>query len=104
MAGGRGVRLRPLTETVPKPMLRVAGRPILERIVLHLVGHGIHRIYLAIGYLGDQIEAHFGDGPVRAQIEYLREENRSEPAERSASSRSARGAHPCHERRPRDPG
>ena len=42
MAGGRGMRLRPLTESVPKPMLRVAGRPILERIVLHLVGHGTH--------------------------------------------------------------
>ena len=75
MAGGRGVRLRPLTETVPKPMLRVAGRPILERIVLHLVGHGVHRIYLAIGYLGHQIEEHFGDGHrLGAQIEYLREE------------------------------
>jgi dTDP-glucose pyrophosphorylase len=75
MAGGRGVRLRPLTETVPKPMLRVAGRPILERIVLHLVGHGIHRVYLAIGYLGDQIEAHFRDGrDLGAQIEYLKED------------------------------
>jgi len=75
MAGGRGVRLRPLTETVPKPMLRVAGRPILERIVLHLVGHGIHRIYLAIGYLGHQIEEHFGDGGrFGAQIGYLRED------------------------------
>ena len=41
MAGGQGTRLRPLTEDVPKPMLRVAGRPILERIVLHLVGFGI---------------------------------------------------------------
>src|SRR5688572_24947169 len=41
MAGGQGLRLRPLTETVPKPMIRVAGRPILERIVLHLVSHGI---------------------------------------------------------------
>ena len=76
MVGGRGVRLRPLTETIPKPMLRVAGRPILERIVLHLVGHGIHRIYLAIGYLGDQIESHFGDGgPFGAQIRYLREQD-----------------------------
>lgn len=75
MAGGRGVRLRPLTETVPKPMLRVAGRPILERIVLHLVGHGIRRIYLAIGYLGDVIEDHFGDGwQLGARIEYLRED------------------------------
>ncbi len=74
MAGGQGVRLRPLTETVPKPMLRVAGRPILERIVLHLVGAGIERVYLAVGYLGEVIEEHFGDGArFGCRIEYLRE-------------------------------
>jgi dTDP-glucose pyrophosphorylase len=75
MAGGRGTRLAPLTDTVPKPMLRVAGRPILERIVLHLVGHGITRIYLSINYLGEVIEAHFGDGNAfGARIDYLRED------------------------------
>lgn len=75
MAGGRGTRLRPLTETVPKPLLRVAGRPILERIVLHLVGHGVTRIFLAIGYLGEMIEEHFGDGHgLGARISYLRED------------------------------
>jgi dTDP-glucose pyrophosphorylase len=75
MAGGEGTRLRPLTDTVPKPMLRVAGRPILERIVLHLVGSGFRRIFLSINYLGDVIEAHFGDGSgYGARIEYLREE------------------------------
>jgi NDP-sugar pyrophosphorylase family protein len=60
--GGMGTRLRPLTEKIPKPMIPVAGRPILERIVLHLVGHGMRTIYLAIHYLGEQIQAHFGDG------------------------------------------
>ncbi|HET7471561.1 MAG TPA: nucleotidyltransferase family protein [Candidatus Limnocylindrales bacterium] len=75
MAGGQGARLRPLTDTVPKPMLRVAGRPILERIVLHLVGMGIRRIFLSINYLGTVIEDHFGDGSAfGATIEYLREE------------------------------
>jgi dTDP-glucose pyrophosphorylase len=74
MAGGRGARLRPLTETVPKPMLRVAGRPILERIVLHLVGVGVGRVFLAVGYLGNVIEEHFGDGSrFGCRIEYLRE-------------------------------
>ncbi len=74
MAGGQGVRLRPLTETIPKPMLRVAGRPILERIVLHLVGAGLERVYLAVGYLGNVIEDHFGDGSrFGCRIEYLRE-------------------------------
>ena len=74
MAGGLGTRLRPLTEDVPKPMLRVAGRPILERIVLHLVGFGIEHISISVGYLAEVIEAHFGDGTPSARIDYLRED------------------------------
>jgi dTDP-glucose pyrophosphorylase len=75
MAGGRGVRLQPLTAHRPKPMVEVAGRPILERVVLHLVGHGIRRIYLSVNYLAEMIEAHFGDGSAfGCSIEYLREE------------------------------
>jgi dTDP-glucose pyrophosphorylase len=75
MAGGKGTRLRPLTENCPKPMILVAGRPILERVVLHLVGYGIRKIYLSINYLGQMIESHFGDGSrFGCSIEYLREE------------------------------
>src|SRR5438105_7550321 len=75
MAGGQGTRLRPLTETIPKPMIRVAGRPILERIVLHLVSFGIRRVFLSINYLGNVIEDHFGDGGrFGCRIEYVREE------------------------------
>lgn len=75
MAGGKGMRLRPLTEVVPKPMIRVAGRPILERLVLHMVGFGIRRLFLSINYLGSMIEEHFGDGSqFGCTIEYLREE------------------------------
>ncbi len=74
MAGGRGERLRPLTDSTPKPMLKVAGRPILERLVLHLVGFGIHRIFLSVNYLSEMIERHFGDGArFGCRIEYLRE-------------------------------
>jgi dTDP-glucose pyrophosphorylase len=74
MAGGRGERLRPLTDAIPKPMVRVAGRPILERIVLHLVGFGIRRIFLSVNYLADVIERHFGDGArYGCRIDYLRE-------------------------------
>lgn len=62
MAGGRGHRLRPHTDAVPKPMLAVAGRPILERIVLHLVGGGIRDVYLAVNYGAEVIVEHFGDG------------------------------------------
>ena len=75
MAGGRGVRLNPLTEDRPKPMLHVAGRPILERIVLHLVGSGIRRIFLAVNYLADLVEDHFGNGSqFGCSISYLRED------------------------------
>ncbi|HVV11200.1 nucleotidyltransferase family protein [Amycolatopsis sp.] len=75
MAGGKGTRLGPLTKNMPKPMLPVAGRPILERLVLHLVGSGIERIFLSVNYLADIIEKHFGDGSkFGCSIEYLREE------------------------------
>jgi dTDP-glucose pyrophosphorylase len=75
MAGGQGRRLFPMTATIPKPMIRVAGRPILERIVLHLVGHGIRRIFLSVHYLAHVVEEHFGDGSqFGCVIEYLRED------------------------------
>jgi dTDP-glucose pyrophosphorylase len=75
MAGGQGVRLRPLTEHVPKPMLPVAGRPIIERLVLHLVGFGLKRIFVSVNYLGDVIVEHLGDGSrLGARVEYLRED------------------------------
>ena len=74
MAGGRGTRLHPVTESIPKPMLEVAGRPMLERIVLHLVGHGIQTIYISVNFMAGVIENHFGDGSgFGCHIEYLRE-------------------------------
>jgi len=75
MAGGKGTRLYPLTKDIPKPMVKVAGRPILERLVLHLVSHGIHRIFLSVNYLSDVIKEHFGSGErFGCQIEYLHED------------------------------
>lgn len=75
MAGGRGTRLAPLTDDTPKPMLPVAGRPILERLVLHLVGAGIRTIFLAVNYRREQIEDHFGNGAAfGCRIHYLRED------------------------------
>lgn len=74
MAGGRGERLRPITDSIPKPMVRVAGRPILERIVLHLVGSGIRHVFFSVNYLADKIKDHFEDGRAfGCHIEYLRE-------------------------------
>jgi dTDP-glucose pyrophosphorylase len=75
MAGGRGERLRPITDSIPKPMIRVAGRPILERIVLHLVGHGFRRIFISVNYKAEIIRDHFGNGTgFGCRIEYLTEE------------------------------
>jgi dTDP-glucose pyrophosphorylase/CBS domain-containing protein len=74
MAGGEGRRLRPLTDRVPKPMVPVAGRPILERLVLQLVGYGIKRIYISVNYLAEVITEYFGDGSrLGCSIAYLRE-------------------------------
>ena len=74
MAGGKGKRLRPFTESVPKPMIKVAGRPILERVILHLISSGIRRIFISVNHLGEIIENHFKDGSnFGAEIEYLRE-------------------------------
>ena len=74
MAGGRGTRLGDLTRNLPKPMLKVAGRPILERLVLHLVGSGVRRLFISVNYLADIIVSHFGDGSRHGcSIEYLRE-------------------------------
>ena len=75
MAGGMGTRLRPITEDIPKPMVRVAGRPILEHIIYHLVGHGIKKIFLTVNYMAEVIENYFRDGAqFGCSIEYLREE------------------------------
>ncbi len=74
MAGGEGRRLRPLTDRIPKPMVPVAGRPILERIVLQLVGHGVKRISISVNYLAEVITEYFGDGArFGCSITYLRE-------------------------------
>lgn len=74
MAGGKGTRLGSITEKLPKPMVRVAGRPILERLVLHLVGFGFRRIFLSIHHLGHLVEDHFGSGErFGCRIYYLRE-------------------------------
>ena len=75
MAGGKGTRLHPITENIPKPMIPVAGRPILERLVMHLTGFGFQRIFISVHYLKDVIKEHFGDGSAfGCQIEYLEED------------------------------
>ena len=74
MAGGEGKRLRPYTETCPKPMLKVGSRPMLERIILNLRNEGFRDFTIAINYLGEIIENYFGDGQNHGvNITYVRE-------------------------------
>jgi NDP-sugar pyrophosphorylase family protein len=75
MAGGMGTRLRPHTENCPKPLLSVAGKPMLEHIIDRAKQEGFNRFVLATHYLGYMIEDHFGDGErFDVQISYLRED------------------------------
>jgi MurNAc alpha-1-phosphate uridylyltransferase len=62
LAAGRGERLRPLTDTTPKPLLKVRGRPLIEHHVIGLVEAGIERIVVNLAWLGAQISDFLGDG------------------------------------------
>ena len=62
LAGGRGERLKPLTDTRPKPMIEFHGRPFLEYLVELVRDQGFEEVLLLLGYLPEPIQAHFGDG------------------------------------------
>jgi len=74
MAGGRGERLRPLTDSTPKPLLKVGDKPILEHNLDRLRLFGIDDFWITLKYLGDQIESYFGDGHQKnIEIQYIYE-------------------------------
>ncbi len=74
MAGGRGERLRPLTETTPKPMLFVGDKPILEHKLDQLISYGIDDIWISINYRGEQIQSYFSNGKDKnVVIKYITE-------------------------------
>lgn len=76
MAGGMGTRLRPHTENCPKPLLSVAGKPMLEHIIERAKLEGFSHFVLAIHYLGHMIEDYFSNGQrLGVEIEYLREQS-----------------------------
>lgn len=78
MAGGYGMRLRPLTDETPKPMLEVGGRPAIEWIIKGLREAGIHHIIITTCYKADAIMQHFSDGSsFGVKIEYIYEEQLS---------------------------
>ena len=76
MAGGRGERLKPLTDKTPKPLLKVGDKPIIEHNIDRLNTFGIDDIWISVRYLGEQLVDYFKDGSEKAlRINYVWEEN-----------------------------
>lgn len=73
MAGGKGERLRPLTENIPKPLLEVGGKCIIDHNVDRLISYGVKHINVTINYLGEQIEEHFMEPRSGVQVKCFRE-------------------------------
>src|SRR5919109_1143863 len=77
MAGGRGQRLRPLTDKVPKPLLRVGASSIIERIIASLVSAGVEEVFLSVNYKAEAFERRLGTGDhLGVTLHYLRERQR----------------------------
>lgn len=77
MAGGLGTRLRPLTDKIPKPLLKVGAKPILETILENFLDAGFYQFYFAVNYKSQMIEDYFGNGSrFGAEIQYLHENKR----------------------------
>lgn len=77
MAGGLGTRLRPFTDSCPKPLLRVGSKPILEIILENFIEAGFSEFYFSVNYRADMIEDYFGDGSkFGVVIHYLHEKKR----------------------------
>lgn len=75
MAGGMGTRLHPLTENMPKPMLPVGGRPLMEKIISRLQQAGIKRVNVTAYYKPEKIIDHFGDGSdFGVELNYVKED------------------------------
>lgn len=74
MAGGRGARLRPLTDTTPKPLVSINGEPLIDITTRRLVSHGFRRIWVTTHYRANDIEEHLGNGQhLGAEVRYITE-------------------------------
>ena len=75
MAGGKGTRIQSINNKIPKPMIQVCGKPILEHQIIKLKENGINNIIIVIGYLGNVIKKYFGDGSKwNISVKYVEEE------------------------------
>jgi len=75
MAGGRGKRLRPLTDNIPKPLLPLGNKSIIEHNINRLISFGVENIYITVNYLANQIIETLGDGSSRGiNIQYVKED------------------------------
>ncbi len=73
MAGGKGERLRPLTEKTPKPLLPVGGKAIIDHNIDRLIANGVKHINVTVNYLGEQLEEHFAEQHNGVQVQTVRE-------------------------------
>jgi len=73
MAGGKGERLRPLTEKTPKPLLPVGGKAIIDHNIDRLIANGVKHINVTVNYLGEQLEEHFVEPRGEVQVHTIRE-------------------------------
>ena len=77
MAGGLGTRLHPLTKNCPKPLIEVAGKPVIEWIIEKCIGQGFYKFYVSVNYLSSKVIDYLGDGSrFGADISYLHEEEK----------------------------
>lgn len=73
MAGGKGERLRPLTEKTPKPLLPVGGKAIIDHNIDRLIDNGVKHINVTVNYLGEQLENHFSEPRGEVKVQTVRE-------------------------------
>jgi dTDP-glucose pyrophosphorylase len=75
MAGGRGERLRPLTDSIPKSLINIGNKPVIEHNIDRLTSFGVQKFFIILGYLGDRIEEYLEDGTKKGiSFTYIREE------------------------------
>ena len=95
LAAGKGTRMKELTNEVPKPMLRVQGKPILEHIIAGIISAGIREIFIVTGFRAEVIEQYFGDGSKwGVRIEYGRQEVQDGTGKAPEVARTFVGASP----------